>query len=282
MKYISPSARHRYHWTAHHWCPLHHSFSRLARISRTYPHQSPPPFGSSCEKVLSANSGPQRGATPVGEINRSWRTPPPLMKLSLWRRANGRLVAMVLIVVLTWGAMITWGFWAQVRFKASHTFGSQSSAFSSYLCNSCITKTCAPLPTANIFPSPALVCIRDHLHRHRRHRHLSHADHPLHQSVCLFFLITQDIRIEQSRVAGTVWNSLACLLFAVTIPSAPYWAFGFTSAILSGIGPDFVYAAGTLYVASVVKPGEQSLAGGLFQTTTRVRCSQVFPPCERA
>ena len=156
-------------------------------------HTSLPPFGSSCEKVLSANSGPQRGATPVGEINRSWRTPPPLMKLSLWRRANGRLVAMMLIVFLTWGAMITWGFWAQVRFKASHTFGSQSSAFSSYLCNSCTTKTCAPLSTANIFPSPALVCIRDHLHRHRRHRHLSHADHPLHQSVYLFFLILQDI-----------------------------------------------------------------------------------------
>ena len=94
------------------------------------------------------------------------------------------------------------------------------------------------------------------------------------------FSLTQDMRIERSTVAGTLGSSLACLLFALNTPSAPYWAFGFPSAIMFGLGPDFVYAAGTLYVASIVELGEQSLAGGLFQTMTQVCCSQVFPPCK--
>lgn len=35
-------------------------------------------------------------------------------------------------------------------------------------------------------------------------------------------------------------------------------------------GADFVYAAGTIFVAKIVLPHEQSLAGGLFQTMTQV------------
>jgi hypothetical protein len=77
-------------------------------------------------------------------------------------------------------------------------------------------------------------------------------------------------------VIGTLGSSLACLLFAVIIPSAPYWAFGFPGAIVSVLGADFVFAAGTLYVAQVVEPQEQSLAGGLFQTMTQV--SNVYSP----
>ena len=88
-------------------------------------HTNPHSFGSSSldsEKVLSASPNHQRSATPVGEINRSWHRPPPLMKLSLWRRANGRFAAMMLIVFLTWCTLIAWGYWTQVRFKAPHTF----------------------------------------------------------------------------------------------------------------------------------------------------------------
>ena len=149
-----------------------------------------------------------------------------------------------------------------------------------YLETAVLSKLPTPLSTAHIYPCPTRVYIRDHLQCHRRDRHRSHANRLPDRSVCLFLLIMQDIRIEQSTVAtGTLGSSLACLLFAVIIPSAPYWAFGFPSNILVGFGPDFVYAAGTLYVASIVEPGEQSLSGGLFQTMTQVCCSQLFPLC---
>lgn len=49
-----------------------------------------------------------------------------------------------------------------------------------------------------------------------------------------------------------------------------YWAFGFPAAICSVIGADFVFAAGTIFVAKIALPHEQSLAGGLFQTMTQV------------
>ena len=71
-------------------------------------------------------------------------------------------------------------------------------------------------------------------------------------------------------VAGTALTAAANLLFAVIRVSSPYWAFGFPAAILSVFGADFVFAAGTLFVAKISLPHEQSLAGALFQTMTQV------------
>ena len=71
-------------------------------------------------------------------------------------------------------------------------------------------------------------------------------------------------------VIGTGFTAVANLLFAVIKVSAPYWAFGFPSAILSVFGADFVFAAGTLFVAKISLPHEQSVAGALFQTMTQV------------
>ncbi|EIN03494.1 MFS general substrate transporter [Punctularia strigosozonata HHB-11173 SS5] len=71
-------------------------------------------------------------------------------------------------------------------------------------------------------------------------------------------------------VTGTVLTSCGALLFAVIVPSAPYWAFGFPSAVISVFGADFVFASGTLFVAKVALPHEQSLAGALFQTMTQL------------
>ena len=62
----------------------------------------------------------------------------------------------------------------------------------------------------------------------------------------------------------------ANLLFAVIVPSAPYWAFGFPAAIICVFGADFVFAAGTLFVAKVCLPHEQSVGGALFQTLTQL------------
>ncbi|KAJ7878874.1 efflux transporter [Mycena olivaceomarginata] len=71
-------------------------------------------------------------------------------------------------------------------------------------------------------------------------------------------------------VFGTFFTGLAPLLFALINPSSPYWAFGFPATIVAVFGADFVFASGTLFVAKVSLPHEQSLAGGLFQTLTQL------------
>ncbi|KAJ7139217.1 major facilitator superfamily domain-containing protein [Mycena epipterygia] len=74
-------------------------------------------------------------------------------------------------------------------------------------------------------------------------------------------------------VAGLTLTSVSALLFALVVPSAPYWAFGFPAAVCSVVGADFVFATGTLFVAGVSAPGEQSVAGGIFQTMTQLGSS---------
>lgn len=70
--------------------------------------------------------------------------------------------------------------------------------------------------------------------------------------------------------AGCLSTGIAGLLFAVINPDSPYWAFGFPAAIVSVVGADFVFAAGSLFIAKLALPHEQSLAGGLFQTMTQL------------
>ncbi|KAJ7738341.1 MFS general substrate transporter [Mycena metata] len=74
-------------------------------------------------------------------------------------------------------------------------------------------------------------------------------------------------------VFGTSFTGIGALLFALIDPSAPYWAFGFPAPVVVVFGADFVFAAGTLFVAKVSLPHEQSLAGGLFQTLTQLGTS---------
>lgn len=65
-------------------------------------------------------------------------------------------------------------------------------------------------------------------------------------------------------------TSLSGLLFAIINPPTTYWAYDFPAACASVFGVDFVFASGTLFIAKVSSPSEQSLAGGLFQTLTQV------------
>lgn len=71
-------------------------------------------------------------------------------------------------------------------------------------------------------------------------------------------------------VLGTSLTASANIFFAVLRPSESYWAYGLPSAILSVFGADFVFSAGTLFIAKVALPHEQSVAGALFQTMTQV------------
>jgi hypothetical protein len=69
---------------------------------------------------------------------------------------------------------------------------------------------------------------------------------------------------------GTLMTGCADLLFAVIEPRASFWAFCFPSACLVALGADFTFAAGTLFVAKVSHPHEQSVAGALFQAMTQI------------
>lgn len=43
----------------------------------------------------------------------AWR-PPPLMSLSLWTRAKGRMAVILVIAFLNWSGFMSWTFWVQV------------------------------------------------------------------------------------------------------------------------------------------------------------------------
>lgn len=69
---------------------------------------------------------------------------------------------------------------------------------------------------------------------------------------------------------GTLLTGVAVLLIAVIDPALPYWAYGFPSALIIVLGADFVFASGTLFVAKVTPPHEQSVAGAVFQSMTQI------------
>jgi hypothetical protein len=71
-------------------------------------------------------------------------------------------------------------------------------------------------------------------------------------------------------VSMTASTGIAALLFAIINPDVTYWAYGFPAMILSVAGADFVMVTGSLFVAKVALPHEQSLAGALFQTMTQL------------
>lgn len=93
-------------------------------------------------------------------------------------------------------------------------------------------------------------------------------------------ICTVVVALSASRVPGIVLLVIGCsvmslspLLFAVQDASATYWAFGFPASVFSVFGSDLVYASGSIFVARVSLPQEQSLAGGLFNTLAQVGTS---------
>ena len=69
---------------------------------------------------------------------------------------------------------------------------------------------------------------------------------------------------------GTLSTTTACLLLALINPSTTYWAFAFPATCLVVIGADFIFSAGSLFIAKFALPHEQSLAGALFNTMTQL------------
>ena len=52
--------------------------------------------------------------TDPAQDSQRWWTPPPLMPVSIWGRAKGKLAAMLLIAFVEWCSFNTFTFWVQV------------------------------------------------------------------------------------------------------------------------------------------------------------------------
>ncbi|KAI0668013.1 efflux transporter [Trametes maxima] len=158
-----------------------------------------------------------------------WWTPPPLMSVTIWSRARGRLAVVLVLAFLEWCAFNAFTFWVQLYYQ-------------DYLGLTPILTMVRLLPmfVTGVLCNFVVALVVGH--------------------VPLVYLIT----------IGLLFTGVANLLFGVIDPAAPFWAFGFPAAIVSVFGADFVFATGTLFVAKVCLPHEQSVGGALFQTLTQV------------
>ncbi|KLO14349.1 MFS general substrate transporter [Schizopora paradoxa] len=154
---------------------------------------------------------------------------PPLMKLSMWKRAKGKFAVTQSIAFVEWCSFQSWTFWSQLFYQDYQGYAPFFAALRQM-----------PMVVVGVSCNIIVALV------------VGHVD---------FVLLV---------IVGTLCTSLSGLLFALINPDAPYWAFGFPAAILSVFGADFVFAAGSLFVAKVALPHEQSLAGGLFQTLTQL------------
>ncbi|OJT07812.1 Drug resistance protein [Trametes pubescens] len=158
-----------------------------------------------------------------------WWTPPPLMSVTIWTRAHGKLAVVLAIAFLEWCSFNSFAFWIQLYYQ-------------DYVGLSPILTMVRLLP----------MCVTGVLCN------------------VVVAIIVGHVPLVWMIATGTLFTGLANLLFAVVDPAAPYWAFGFPAAIVSVFGADFVFATGTLFVAKVCLPHEQSVGGALFQTLTQV------------
>ncbi|KAI0833324.1 major facilitator superfamily domain-containing protein [Trametes gibbosa] len=158
-----------------------------------------------------------------------WWTPPPLMSVTIWTRARGKLAVVLVIAFLEWCSFNSFTFWIQLYFQDFLNL------------NPILTMVrLLPMCVTGVLCNVVVALVVGH--------------------VPLVYLIA----------TGTLFTGVANLLFAVIDPAASYWAFGFPATIVSVFGADFVFATGTLFVAKVCLPHEQSVGGALFQTLTQV------------
>ncbi|KAG6844857.1 hypothetical protein H0H87_003100 [Tephrocybe sp. NHM501043] len=171
-------------------------------------------------------------ASQLPAITRSWLSPPPLMKVSLWGRAKGRFAVMMCIAFMTWCSFLSWNFWAQLYYQNYRGYSPILTVI-----------RFLPMFVSGIICNIVVAAIISY--------------------VPILYLVS----------FGTIGTSLAALLFAIIDPNVTYWAYGFPAAVISVFGADFVFASGTLFIAKVSLPHEQSLAGALFQTMTQLGTS---------
>ncbi|KAG1820868.1 major facilitator superfamily domain-containing protein [Suillus subaureus] len=174
-------------------------------------------------------------------------TPPPLMRLSLWTRAKGRMAVILVIAFLNWSGFMSWSFWVQVRpcSTARRNEDADYAPFKLYYQNYLLL---SPVHTMLRFiPLFVVGCL------------------------CNVFvaMFVGKLPLVIFAVSGTLLTASAAILFALIDPTATYWAFGFPATVVVVFGADFVYSSGTIFIAKVALPHERSVAGALFQTMTQ-------------
>jgi len=128
---------------------------------------------------------------------------------------------------------------------------------------------------ADSCPSFAHVCIGTGVQRICRLHGRLHSYRMAPRHVLHSFNYEKKVYISRV-VVGAGATTTACLLFAVIVPSTTYWAYAFVATVVSVMGADFVFAAGTLFIAKFALPHEQSVAGALFNTMMQVRSLKFF------
>jgi len=157
---------------------------------------------------------------------------PPLFRLELWTRGNGKFAAMQGIAFLEWCAFYTWVLFAQLYYLTYKNY--------------------TPVLTmVRLLPMTATGLLLNGF----------------------VGLVVGWLDVLWLLIIGTIATGGACLLFALIDPAVTFWAFGFPAAALAVFGADFIFSCGTLFVARVALPHEQSVAGGLFQTLTQLGTS---------
>ncbi|KAM0713666.1 hypothetical protein Q7P37_010628 [Cladosporium fusiforme] len=78
---------------------------------------------------------------------------------------------------------------------------------------------------------------------------------------------------------GTIAYAVAFLLLAMNRRSSSYWAFSFPALILMVVGADLEFNVANMYVMSSLPPAQQSIAGGILQTATRLCMAIGFGIC---
>ncbi|KNZ53839.1 hypothetical protein VP01_3121g2 [Puccinia sorghi] len=81
-----------------------------------------------------------------------------------------------------------------------------------------------------------------------------------------FGFLSHIIPAQLLMVLGCMGTAISCLLSAIMDTSASYWTYNFASVALSVVGPDFVFATGTMYGSQISSPSEQAVTGGVFHT----------------
>ena len=71
-------------------------------------------------------------------------------------------------------------------------------------------------------------------------------------------------------LVGTLAYTVAFVLLVVNRESSSYWAFCFPSFLLMVVGADLEFNVANMYVMSSMPPSQQSVAGGIFQTVSKL------------
>ncbi|KAL9078162.1 MAG: hypothetical protein Q9157_002920 [Trypethelium eluteriae] len=83
-------------------------------------------------------------------------------------------------------------------------------------------------------------------------------------------LVLHKISNQLLMYIGSAAYTISFLLMAVNRKSDSYWAFFFPALVLAVVGADLEFNVANMYVLSSLPPRQQSIAGGLFQTVTKL------------